>query len=145
MSWLRERSFGSNRWVQVGRGQLWSDQSPSWTQQRFLTATECSRTCDRNLSKNIDREHADAPHLLLWRSLQLRYLTFFTLYGVAWSATHRLVSTLQVQVKLDFSFRDLGLIWGASHKRDMNPSFHGWEPSALPLNHSISLAIGVKT
>ena len=36
-------SIGSNRWVKVGRGQLWSDQSPSWTQQVFLTATVCLR------------------------------------------------------------------------------------------------------
>jgi len=56
----REWSFGSNR-VKVGRGRLWSDQSSSWTQQLFLTATECSRTRDRNFSKNFAREHANAP------------------------------------------------------------------------------------
>ena len=39
----RERLFGSKRRVKVGSGQLLSDQSPSWTQQRFLTATECSQ------------------------------------------------------------------------------------------------------
>jgi len=39
----RELSFGSNRGVKVGRGQLWSIQSPSWTQLHFLTATVCSR------------------------------------------------------------------------------------------------------
>ena len=56
-----EGSFGSNRRVKVGRRQLWSDPSPSWTQQRFLTATDCSRPRDRNLSQNYGREHANVP------------------------------------------------------------------------------------
>jgi len=42
------RSFGSNRWVKAGRGQLWSDQNPSWTQLRFLTTTVWSHA--RNVS-----------------------------------------------------------------------------------------------
>ena len=53
----RERSSGSNRWVKVGRGQLWSDKSPTCTQQRFFTATEC-------FSKNFGREHENAPNVL---------------------------------------------------------------------------------
>jgi len=56
-----EQSFGSNRWVKVGRGQLWSIQSLSWTQLRYLTAAECSRTRDRNFSKNFSRERTNAP------------------------------------------------------------------------------------
>jgi len=43
----REWSFCSNRWVKVGRGQLWSNQSP------------CAR--DWNFSKNFSREQANAP------------------------------------------------------------------------------------
>jgi len=59
----RERSFGSNRWVKVRGGQLWFDQSPSWTQQRFLIAAECSRTRDRNLTQNFGCEQTNAPNL----------------------------------------------------------------------------------
>jgi len=47
----RERSFGSNWWVKVERGQLWSDQSPSWTSLGFLTTTVCSSARDRKFSK----------------------------------------------------------------------------------------------
>jgi len=53
----RKRSFGSNRWAR--RGQLGSDQNPSWTQLRFLTATACSR-----FYKNIGHEHANAPTII---------------------------------------------------------------------------------
>jgi len=56
-----EWSFGSNRWVKVGRGQFWSIQSPSWTQLRFLTATECSHAHDRNFSKNFGRQRVNPP------------------------------------------------------------------------------------
>ena len=38
-----EQLFGSNGWVKVVRGQLWSERNPSWTQLRFLTATVCLR------------------------------------------------------------------------------------------------------
>jgi len=67
----RERLFGSNRWVEVGRGQLWSDQSPSWTQLRFLTATVhmCLRARDQNFFKNFGCKHANTytpMHLFLW-------------------------------------------------------------------------------
>ena len=58
----REGLFGSNRWVKVERGQLWSDQSPSWTQLRFLIATVCSRARDRNLFKIFGGECANAPN-----------------------------------------------------------------------------------
>ena len=52
--------FGSNRRVNIGRGQFRFDQSPSRTQQHFLTATEYSRARDQNISQHFGREHANA-------------------------------------------------------------------------------------
>jgi len=54
-----------NRWVKVERGQLWSDQSPSWIQQHFLTATECSHARDQDFPQNFSHEHANAPTVSL--------------------------------------------------------------------------------
>ena len=47
----RQRSFGSNQRVKVGKG---SDQSPSWTLFPHR---------DRNFWKNFGREHANAPNM----------------------------------------------------------------------------------
>jgi len=43
---------------------LLTDQSLSWSQQRFLTVTECSRARDPNFSKNFGRKHANAPNIV---------------------------------------------------------------------------------
>jgi len=77
----RERSFGSNRWVKVGRRQLCSNQSPSWTQQRFLAATKRSRARDRNLTQNFGYEHANAPIIL---SAENHESGFYVCLGLIW-------------------------------------------------------------